>query len=264
MDDTDASLAAQLQGEENAEAARHAFVAAIHRDLQKALSVRAAAEAAPPRRPSHAAGAARPAPCPHTPAMRPPCTRPPATRSRPPARLPAQCEDPAALAQARDAVPIARLRAEARDTVELNRELGEHLELSEDDVLVQALLLWFKSSFFSWVVRPGPSCALGWCRGWAGDRASCSRLQQAAGSKRAAAGSCATPPPTDASPQGNTLPCDACGATAHASGMLQPLPAEAACGAGRVEGYTCEACGSVSRFPRYTDPKKLLVTRRGR
>jgi peptide-N4-(N-acetyl-beta-glucosaminyl)asparagine amidase len=46
--------------------------------------------------------------------------------------------------------------------------------------------------------------------------------------------------------------------------MLQPLPEETALGAGRVEAYRCESCGGVTRFPRYTDPKKLLVTRRGR
>lgn len=45
--------------------------------------------------------------------------------------------------------------------------------------------------------------------------------------------------------------------------MLDPLPSEAADGAGRVEGFSC-GCGALQRFPRYTSPQKLLQTRRGR
>ena len=127
------------------------------------------------------------------------------------------CEDAAAQAAARDAAPIARLRAEARATLALNRELGEALELAEDDLFVQGLLLWFKSEFMSWV--------------------------------------------------GSTLPCEApgCGGTAESTGaMAEPLPAERAAGAARVEAFACGACGAAARFPRYTDPATLLRTRRGR
>jgi peptide-N4-(N-acetyl-beta-glucosaminyl)asparagine amidase len=46
--------------------------------------------------------------------------------------------------------------------------------------------------------------------------------------------------------------------------MLEPSPQEEADGAGRVEGFTCGDCGAVARFPRYTNARKLLETRRGR
>lgn len=32
----------------------------------------------------------------------------------------------------------------------------------------------------------------------------------------------------------------------------------------RVELYLCPNCSSISKFPRYNDPKKLLDTRKGR
>jgi peptide-N4-(N-acetyl-beta-glucosaminyl)asparagine amidase len=64
--------------------------------------------------------------------------------------------------------------------------------------------------------------------------------------------------------QGGTLPCPSCGGTAESSGMVEARPDEAAHGAGRVEAFACPGCGLALRFPRYTDPKKLLVTRKGR
>lgn len=90
--------------------------------------------------------------------MRNPRTPRPHAASRPqiinPGPAPrTQCEDAAAQAAARRAAPFARLRAEAAATIQLNAELGEALDLGQDDVFVQALLLWFKSEFFSWVVR---------------------------------------------------------------------------------------------------------------
>ncbi|GBF92862.1 peptide-N(4)-(N-acetyl-beta-glucosaminyl) asparagine amidase [Raphidocelis subcapitata] len=123
-------------------------------------------------------------------------------------------EDPAAQSAARAAAPLAALRAAAAEEVELNRRLGAKLELGEEELFVEALTLWFKAEFMSWV--------------------------------------------------GNTLPCAACGGTAASSGMLQPSPEEQADGAARVEGFTCGGCGGVTRFPRYTSPRKLLETRRGR
>jgi hypothetical protein len=113
--------------------------------------------------------------------------------NRPPPPPAAQCEDPAALALARDAAPLDRLRGEARATVELNRELGEHLELGEVEVFVQGLLLWFKSSFFSWVVRPPPPLLPGQSPG---PPARCQHLDAAqgkSGSRRSPSRS--SPPP---------------------------------------------------------------------
>lgn len=59
--------------------------------------------------------------------------------------------------------------------------------------------------------------------------------------------------------------CDRCGGETTNKGMLAPLPQEQAAGAGRIEGYTCNKCGSEVRFPRYHGkPEKLLETRKGR
>ncbi|KIZ00150.1 peptide-N4-(N-acetyl-beta-glucosaminyl) asparagine amidase [Monoraphidium neglectum] len=124
------------------------------------------------------------------------------------------CEDPGAQAAALEAMPLARLREEARAAVALNRGLGASMELGETEILVQNMAQWFKGSFFSWM--------------------------------------------------GTSAPCEACGGTAESQSMLEPLPEEAAAGAGRVEAFVCAACGAVLRFPRYTDPRKLLVTRKGR
>ena len=60
--------------------------------------------------------------------------------------------------------------------------------------------------------------------------------------------------------------CDFCSAkSTKAVGMAaQLLPEEKLNGAGRVEVYLCEMCGSNTRFPRYNNPGRLLETRRGR
>jgi hypothetical protein len=48
-------------------------------------------------------------------------------------------------------------------------------------------------------------------------------------------------------------------------GMLPPTPDERDGGwASAVEGYTCKACATGHRFPRYNNPAVLLQTRRGR
>eukprot|EP00968_Pinguiococcus_pyrenoidosus_P016998 scaffold1655_cov247-Pinguiococcus_pyrenoidosus.AAC.30 len=46
--------------------------------------------------------------------------------------------------------------------------------------------------------------------------------------------------------------------------MVAATSEERRYGASRVEGYTCQQCGTPVRFPRYNDPGKLLETRRGR
>lgn len=59
-------------------------------------------------------------------------------------------------------------------------------------------------------------------------------------------------------------PCDTCGVPTRHAGMSAPTPAETSDGAGRVEVYHCQQCQQSTRFPRYTNPSKLLETRRGR
>lgn len=45
-------------------------------------------------------------------------------------------------------------------------------------------------------------------------------------------------------------------------GMSAPSVEEAAFKASRVEVYQCMQCRTLTRFPRYNDPSKLLETRR--
>ncbi|KAI9346556.1 hypothetical protein BDR26DRAFT_855751 [Obelidium mucronatum] len=63
----------------------------------------------------------------------------------------------------------------------------------------------------------------------------------------------------------DNLPCAAC---AHsdtvAHGDAEPTPDELRDGASRVELFLCPLCSSVSRFPRYNNPARLMQTRRGR
>ncbi|KAK8096838.1 hypothetical protein PG999_012782 [Apiospora kogelbergensis] len=60
--------------------------------------------------------------------------------------------------------------------------------------------------------------------------------------------------------------CAGCQSHTVSRGLSQPTPDEKAFGAGRVELYQCSSptCRAYERFPRFSDARKLLVTRRGR
>ena len=64
----------------------------------------------------------------------------------------------------------------------------------------------------------------------------------------------------------NAPPCSGCGGgDCEGVGAEAARTAEERAGqAGRVELYRCRACGTVTRFPRYNDPVKLLDWRQGR
>eukprot|EP00124_Ichthyophonus_hoferi_P004491 Ihof_evm4s502 gene=Ihof_evmTU4s502 len=62
----------------------------------------------------------------------------------------------------------------------------------------------------------------------------------------------------------NSPPCEFCqGPTTNIGGGV-PTPLEQSEGAGRVEIFNCTLCNTITRFPRYGRPMKLLETRRGR
>ena len=58
--------------------------------------------------------------------------------------------------------------------------------------------------------------------------------------------------------------CRVCQGITESSGKTTPTTDELKNGADRVEGYTCTSCKALTRFPRYTNPAKLLETRTGR
>ncbi|CAH2044606.1 unnamed protein product [Thlaspi arvense] len=62
----------------------------------------------------------------------------------------------------------------------------------------------------------------------------------------------------------NEPSCDYCGNKTIGQGMGNPLTSELAYGANRVELYRCTSCPTITRFPRYNDPLKLVETKRGR
>ncbi|PKA52565.1 Peptide-N(4)-(N-acetyl-beta-glucosaminyl)asparagine amidase [Apostasia shenzhenica] len=62
----------------------------------------------------------------------------------------------------------------------------------------------------------------------------------------------------------NSPSCNSCGHGTGNIGMGAPLPSEMKFGGSRIELYRCNVCASITRFPRYNDPLKLLETRRGR
>jgi hypothetical protein len=62
----------------------------------------------------------------------------------------------------------------------------------------------------------------------------------------------------------NAPDCSACGGKTQGIGGTAPSAMEQRWGAGRVEVYSCEGCGGITRFPRYNHPAKLLDTHCGR
>lgn len=62
----------------------------------------------------------------------------------------------------------------------------------------------------------------------------------------------------------NSPPCDRCNSETVNQGMGVANPSESLYGASGVELYSCQSCSSITRFPRYNDPMKLLETRKGR
>ncbi|KAG8363779.1 hypothetical protein BUALT_Bualt19G0057800 [Buddleja alternifolia] len=62
----------------------------------------------------------------------------------------------------------------------------------------------------------------------------------------------------------NTPPCDSCKNDTINQGMGVANHLELLYGASRVELYRCKTCSTMTRFPRYNDPLKLLETRKGR
>jgi hypothetical protein len=61
-------------------------------------------------------------------------------------------EDPQLMARARSLMPLDSWRTAAREEVELNRQLQPGAATtSVDELVVKAMLKWFKQDFFSWV-----------------------------------------------------------------------------------------------------------------
>ncbi|KAK6189023.1 hypothetical protein SNE40_005076 [Patella caerulea] len=58
--------------------------------------------------------------------------------------------------------------------------------------------------------------------------------------------------------------CERCTGPTTNNGMLPPNSDDERWQAGRVESHRCNVCASITRFPRYNHPGKLLDTRRGR
>jgi hypothetical protein len=97
-----------------------------------------------------------------------------------------------------------------------------------DAVFLAGLLAWFKRHFFKWCNKP--LCRLDTCP---------------AGQLTAEnAGKCAD--------------------DMSSVGMLPPTADELDGAASRVEGYTCRHCNTITRFPRFNNPSRLLQTRTGR
>lgn len=62
----------------------------------------------------------------------------------------------------------------------------------------------------------------------------------------------------------NAPPCDSCNNDTINQGMGAANHLELQFRASRVEIYRCKSCSTITRFPRYNDPLKLLETRKGR
>lgn len=62
----------------------------------------------------------------------------------------------------------------------------------------------------------------------------------------------------------DTLKCEQCGNYCAQDGIFTPTNEELHGLANRVEKHTCRKCNISYRFPRYSHPRQLLITRRGR
>lgn len=62
-----------------------------------------------------------------------------------------QCEDELVQAIALSVMPMEQLHAEAAEAVEVSSAMGEEPIVALQDALAEAVLAWFKLSFFSWV-----------------------------------------------------------------------------------------------------------------
>ncbi|XP_047480143.1 peptide-N(4)-(N-acetyl-beta-glucosaminyl)asparagine amidase-like [Penaeus chinensis] len=58
--------------------------------------------------------------------------------------------------------------------------------------------------------------------------------------------------------------CPQCQSNMNATGSLPPTDEDLKWNGNRVEGYSCQVCGTTDRFVRYNHPAKLLETRQGR
>ncbi|GAX78680.1 hypothetical protein CEUSTIGMA_g6118.t1 [Chlamydomonas eustigma] len=72
-----------------------------------------------------------------------------------------KCEDELLQALALSVMPLDELRAESASELALNASLGQSISLSEEDLLVQKLLHWFKYEFFKWTDKA--ACAACGC-----------------------------------------------------------------------------------------------------
>ena len=64
------------------------------------------------------------------------------------------CEDEMLQALALSHLPLDTITTEASATLELNASLGESLPFALEDLVVQGVLKWFKTSFFTWMDNP--------------------------------------------------------------------------------------------------------------
>lgn len=59
-------------------------------------------------------------------------------------------EDPLLQAMALSLMPMDTIQARARDTIDMQRRLGDAGTLQEEDVIAEELTAWFKRDFFTW------------------------------------------------------------------------------------------------------------------
>ena len=138
-------------------------------------------------------------------------------------------ENPKAQIEAREAVPLDKLKKAAKEKFEKlkaaeSQDSTKIVEEVEDDILVIELLGWFKNEFFKWF--DGYECE-----------------------------TCTVRTPDGATKKVKPKPV----------GHDRANAVEASDGASTVEKYFCDRCNKTFRFPRYhSRPEKLLSWRKGR